>query len=119
MRISVLVPAMVLAVPLAAGAAAPDNPPCVRASHNTAYNARPIGPHDIYLANSVGPRNAVRAQTTCIHIRPGAIVAVQSQFACVSKGDPVAVNNIGLPGERCRIVSLSPFVPGSEAKSYK
>jgi hypothetical protein len=112
---AILATVIILAIPqFAWGADA-----CVRASHATDYNARPIGPHDIYLANSVGKRNAARAETTCIHIRPGAVVAVQSRFACVSQGDPVGVNNIGLPGEQCRIVRLSPFMPGSEAKGYK
>ena len=51
-------------------------------------------------------------------MRPGAVVAVHSRFACVSQGDRVGVNNNGLPGEQCRIVQLSPFVPGSEDKGY-
>lgn len=112
-----LVVLLLSALPAAAEAA--DKDICVHASHNTDYNARPVGPHDIFLANSVGDRRGVRAETTCIHIRPGAVVAVHSQFVCVSQGDPVGVNNIGLPGEQCRIVRLSPFVPGSEAKGYK
>jgi len=117
-HIASLALALSVALPIAARAAEADKSMCVRASHNTDYNARPIGPHDIYLANSVGARNAVRAETTCIHMRPGAVVAVHSRFACVSQGDPVGVNNIGLPGEQCRIVKLSPFVPGSEDKGY-
>jgi len=119
MRVAMLLAA--LSVAATPALAAPEQPsgPCVRASNSNQYNVHAIGRHDIWIANAVGPAQAARATTTCIHIRPDSIIGVQSRFQCVTQGDPVSVNTLGMGGERCRITRVTPFVTGSEEEGYR
>lgn len=114
-----LAAASCLAVPAIAQAAAEPPGLCVRAMHPSEYNARPIGPHDIWMANAVGDRTPVRVTTTCIHIWAGATVGVHSAFQCVAHGDPVAAQDSTGRPERCQVSKVTAFVPGSEAEGYR
>lgn len=99
--------------------AAPAPKLCVRASESSQYNVRPIGPHDLWMANAVGDRTPVRVTTSCIHIWAGAYVGVYSPFQCVGLGDQVTVQDMMRRPERCRVSGVAPFVPGTEAEGYR
>jgi hypothetical protein len=95
---------------------------CIRTGDPNLYNARAIGPHDIWIANALGKRTPMRATTTCIHIRPDATVTVLSSFQCLAQGDVVAVVTPGMGrmgAERCRVSKVTAFVRGSEAAGYR
>ena len=99
--------------------AAPAAKTCVRTRSSNDYNARAIGPHDIWIANAVGDRTPLRLSTTCLHIREDAVVAVRSDFQCVGAGDRVAASDLLSRRESCRVSKVAPFVPGSEAEGYR
>lgn len=103
----------------APGFAAEPPKTCVRTRSTNDYNARPIGPHDIWIANAVGDHTPLRLSTTCLHIREDAVVAVRGDFQCVGVGDRVAASDLLSRRESCRVSKVTPFVPGSEAEGYR
>jgi hypothetical protein len=111
-----------LTLPANAQTSPPARPPtslCVRTNDPNLYNARAIGPHDIWIANAVGKQTPLRATTTCIHIRPDSTVTVRSSFQCLRQGDVLTIATAGMGAERCRVSKVTAFVPGSEAVGYR
>ena len=103
----------------AAPALAQPSPPCLRASRNSDYNARPLSLHEVIARNAIGAdRRAYVVSTTCIHVDNTATVALHSLTRCLDKGDDVAVSTIDGHREACRVSGVS-LATGDYGEPYR
>src|SRR5262249_53091167 len=76
------------------------------------YQAWYVGGHDIVARSTLGSdRRQLRLSTTCLFLSSVYHISLQTDFACIDRGDDVFTSTIDGQRQQCRITHVEPYVP--------